>query len=131
MLNALSDGRVPAHTPVVVRSKSADLTQNQLAPLDGDVAPIDGDVLSGTLFARQNTNRAQILTIADGKPAFLEKPETLLANTAFYDAKIAEGLLPIPTPSATKVVFDLQGRRVAQPNHRGIYIINGRKVVVR
>ena len=130
-LNALSDGRVPAHTPVVVRSKSADLTQNQLTPLDGDLAPIDGNVLSGTLFARQNTNRAQTLTLANGKPAFLEKPETLPANTAFYYAKIAEGLLPIPTTSATKVVFDLQGRRVAQPNHRGIYIINGRKVVVR
>ena len=130
-LNALSDGRVPAHTPVVVRSKSADLTQNQLTPLDGDLAPIDGNVLSGTLFARQNTNRAQILTLANGKPAFLEKPETLPANTAFYYAKISEGLLPIPTTSATKVVFDLQGRRVAQPNHRGIYIINGRKVVVR
>ena len=130
-LNALSDGRVPAHTPVVVRSKSVDLTQNQLTPLDGDLAPIDGNVLSGTLFARQNTNRAQTLTLANGKPAFLEKPETLPANTAFYYAKIAEGLLPIPTTSATKVVFDLQGRRVAQPNHRGIYIINGRKVVVR
>jgi len=45
------------------------------------------------------------------------------------------GIIPIRTENGTTkadaMTFDLQGRKVAQPTQKGIYIQNGLKVVVK
>jgi hypothetical protein len=32
---------------------------------------------------------------------------------------------------SSKVIFDLQGRRVQSMNKKGVYIVNGQKVVIK
>ncbi|MCI7598686.1 MAG: hypothetical protein SOY06_07045 [Prevotella sp.] len=130
-LDKIADGKVGANTAVVVRSKSTDLADNQLVPLDEDVAPIDGNVLGGTLFAQNNNGSMKTLTVANDQPAFLLIPETVPANTAFYEGKVANGIGSLHNTFGRSVVFDLQGRKVATPQQKGVYIINGQKVVVR
>ncbi|EJW91538.1 hypothetical protein EVA_20352 [gut metagenome] len=39
-------------------------------------------------------------------------------------------LAPVPAVQPTRI-YDLQGRRVKQPLHGGIYIVNGRKKYVK
>ena len=130
-LDKIADGKVGANTAVVVRSKSTALADNQLVPLDEDVAPIEGNVLRGTLFAQNNNGSMKTLTVANDQPAFLLIPETVPANTAFYEGKVANGIGSLHNTFGRSVVFDLQGRKVATPQHKGVYIINGQKVVVR
>lgn len=130
-LDKIADGKVGANTAVVVRSKSSALADNQLVPLDEDVAPIEGNVLGGTLFAQNNNGSMKTLTVANDQPAFLLIPETVPANTAFYEGKVANGIGSLHNTFGRSVVFDLQGRKVATPQQKGVYIINGQKVVVR
>ena len=88
-------------------------------------------------------------TTADGKPAFVKSnitylpankcylkvnsaPDELLIMTqAEYDAYVT-GIDQITTneKEGEKVIYDLQGRRVQAPT-KGVYIVNGKKVVIK
>ena len=73
-----------------------------------------------------------------------EKAFTVGANTAYLpaiampearafislDGEEATGIAEVKGIAAEQQVYDLQGRRVAQPV-KGLYIVNGRKVVVK
>lgn len=69
--------------------------------------------------------------------AFLELPETAAAKGTVYidfdniDAPTT-GINNVQNQDAAKgkVVYDLQGRRVENPQH-GVYIVNGKKVVIK
>ena len=41
------------------------------------------------------------------------------------------GIDGVDAEQAGEFIFDLQGRRVAEPEKGGIYIINGQKVLVK
>ena len=88
---------------------------------------------------------------ADGKPAFVKSNiQYLPANKCFLavNASTAPDVLKIMTEAeyeayvtgveqittsttdGTKVVYDLQGRRVQAPS-KGLYIVNGKKMIIR
>jgi hypothetical protein len=89
-------------------------------------------------------------TTADGKPAFVKTNiDYLPANKAYLTVSSLEvdvlpifteeeyqeyitGIeeLPAVTPAGKKVVYDLQGRRIAAPS-KGLYIVNGKKIVIK
>lgn len=89
-------------------------------------------------------------TTADGKPAFVKTNiDYLPANKAYLSVSSSEvdvlpifteeeyqeyitGIeeLPAVTPAGKKVVYDLQGRRIAAPS-KGLYIVNGKKMVIK
>jgi len=89
-------------------------------------------------------------TTADGKPAFVKTNiDYLPANKAYLSVGSSEvDVLPIFTeeeyqeyitgieelPAAAtdgkKVIYDLQGRRIAAPS-KGLYIVNGKKIVIK
>ena len=130
-LEEMAGGKVPACTPVVVRSKSADLSANQLLPIDEEVAAVEGNLLKGTFFPQKNAGTMKTLTLSGGHPAFLAVPETVAGNSAYFDGQVANGLRQLSAASTSRTVFDLQGRRMNGTAPKGIYVINGRKVVVR
>ncbi len=130
-LEEIPDSKVSACTPVVVRSKSVDLSANQLLPLDEEVAAVEGNMLKGTFFPQKNDGTMKTLTLSGGHPAFLAVPETVAGNSAYFDGQVANGLRQLSAVSTSRTVYDLQGRRMNGTAPKGIYVINGRKVVVR
>ena len=116
-LEEIPDSKVPACTPVVVRSKSVDLSANQLLPLDEEVAAVEGNLLKGTFFPQKNDGTMKTLTLSGGH--------------AYFDGQVANGLRQLSAASTSRTVYDLQGRRMNGTAPKGIYVINGRKVVVR
>ena len=70
---------------------------------------------------------ASSFSIQPGK-CWLTLPETLQATTAFrFESTTAVEQLKISNENAA--IYDLSGRRVNDMNQRGIYIVNGQKVV--
>ena len=64
---------------------------------------------------------------------------TAYARTAhFLDGEDSEGsettgisLTPNPSPEGEGSVYTLDGRRIEQPTKSGLYIVNGRKVIIK
>ena len=89
-------------------------------------------------------------TTADGKPAFVKTNiDYLPANKAYLSVGSSEvdvlpilteeeyeeyitGIdeLPAVTTAGQKVIYDLQGRRITAPS-KGLYIVNGKKMIIR
>ena len=87
-------------------------------------------------------------TTADGKPAFVKSNISYLPANKCYlavssdapdvlqivtEAEYATGIHELnvsTTTDDTKVIYDLQGRRVTAPT-KGLYIVNGKKVIIK
>jgi hypothetical protein len=87
-------------------------------------------------------------TTEDGKPAFVKSNISYLPANKCYlavssdapdvlqivtEAEYATGIHELNVSSTTddsKVIYDLQGRRVTAPK-KGLYIVNGRKVIIK
>ena len=133
---------VPAGTPVLVVSETQAATA-EAAITAGLTATTEANDLVGSYVSAQPAN-ALVLNAVDGKPGFypLASGSTLAANRAYLDGTVAVRSLLVPgeltgirgltetgqTPAGT--AFDLQGRRVARPHH-GVYIVGGKKVVIK
>ena len=119
-------------------NESADtpLHTNQLKISDGTVTG-DGTVAGSTIYVlAKKTNGVGFYKLADG--------QKVLAGKAYLEVTGGESRSFIgigddttgidEVSSKTEEVrsdyFDLQGRRVAQPT-KGLYIVNGKKVIVK
>lgn len=86
-------------------------------------------------------------TTADGKPAFVKSDiQYLPANKCYLavnssapdvlqivtEEEYATGINELEAPATEKpqVIYDLQGRRIATPS-KGLYIVNGKKMVIK
>lgn len=127
-LAAIADGKVPALTPVVIRSRSSLAQDNCLVPVSDVLPAIEGNVLSGTLFAQDNTDQAVTLCMTDGKPVFAHRAALLDANTAYYTGQVASGIETLSLGAASQL-YDLQGRKVSAAGQKGFYIVNGQKII--
>lgn len=145
------EGVVPANTGVVVLAKEG---QYDFVANNGTTAAVDGNLLKGyagraeyDVVVKPADATNYVLTVMEDVAAFYRKDNhfKVYRNRAY---------LSVPSPTATKgfrmvfenndgtteisdvvlgisgkqAVFDLQGRRVQTPN-KGVYIVNGKKVI--
>ncbi len=148
------DGIIPANTPVVLKYV-ADIENGNvfLQVSDSEKAAIESD-LKGTLADTYITDNSYVLSRIDGVVGFYKATMNQLENTAFLtngfkaylpksentpdetrffvfnfgdDTETAiEGIEAENTADAA--VYDLAGRRV-QKAQKGLYIVNGKKVI--
>ena len=58
-------------------------------------------------------------------------PGIVFKTTAFAIRNTATGIEDIKAAGGKGAIYDLQGRKVESPSHGGIYIVNGKKVVIK
>lgn len=120
---------VAAETPVIIRSTSVNMADNKIVPLFEGGSEISGNVLKGVLFSMPNDGHMVTLGAKEKSPVFSAYHVQFPANTAYYDGDLAGvGAVGSDAEGDAKM-YDLMGREVKDPNARGIFIVNGRKVV--
>lgn len=152
---------VPAGTPVLLKMRSSDPSKNKLIPVGNEFISstnkVSNNLLSGVFLGNKEKNTTQYrvlnvspttgkigffklsssVTYMGANKAFLVLPATASAKGGIYidfdniDAPTT-GINNVQNQDAAKgkVVYDLQGRRVENPQH-GVYIVNGKKVVIK
>lgn len=150
-LTEYANGVIPANKGVLLVSDNATSATFTLAN-DADVTAIDNDLKGVTaateLTGVDNSERVRIFSTKDGVAGFY-KPNSnitsLAANKAYVMAPAKEGALAlnfggnvtgINSVSDNAVmpnnveIYDLAGRRV---NHavKGVYVVNGKKIIVK
>ena len=104
-----------------------------LAMKDGVVGMYE-DALSGGTF-KNNANKAYLvlgdknLGIYD-EEVDTEDPGIQLSNSYYFDFSGTTAVEEVVTENEEKIYYDLSGRRIQNPT-RGIYIVNGKKVLVK
>jgi uncharacterized repeat protein (TIGR02543 family) len=137
---------VPAGTPIIVKTETQgatvnvpvttddadDVSGNKLVAGDGTTAWNGTDGYSYYYLASDQFHLATSGTLQSGK-AYLKvagSPTAPSLNLGF-DGEGTTGIKAIDNSQLTiDNVYDLQGRRVAQPT-KGLYIVNGRKVIIK
>ena len=147
------EGVLPANTAVIVKANpNSDV---EFAYSTGDPADVSGNLLLGTLYNKNIAVEAYVLNNGtngigfygailnkDGNTAFLNNankaylPATAGANltASFYgfDWEGTTGISEVKGENGeVKAIFDLTGRRVEEITAPGIYIVNGKKVLVK
>lgn len=115
-----------ANNPVVIKSQKA---QSAFIPVEDNIVTTDNNVLLGTLFAQENAGNQFTLKVVDDKACFWRHPKTVPANSAYVisNSEFA-GINVIKNNVNTDVVYDLMGRKVMKAE-KGVYIVNGKKMV--
>lgn len=150
-LTEYANGVIPANEGVLLVSDNATSATFTLAN-DADVTAIDNDLKGVTaateLTGVDNSERVRIFSTKDGVAGFY-KPNSnitsLAANKAYVIAPATEGALALnfggnvtginsvsdnAAMPHSAVIYDLAGRRV---NHavKGVYVVNGKKIIVK
>ena len=132
-------GKVPANTGVILRSKSAAAVANVLLPIDEQLAAIEGNLLKGTCLPMDGEGKCALGGF--GNPnvgwniAMCEQMETIAANSCYTEEQAVFASMPdgikatLNSQLSTLNYYDLQGRRVTAPAKKGVYVVNGKKVV--
>lgn len=134
---------IPAGKAVILKSTAASIT---LTPAT-TTATLEGNALQGTATELTNPGNAYVLNKGTNGVGFykLQAGKTIGANKAYliYSGGGAPSFLNFVEGNVTGIempkaettdsnaeVYDLQGRRVANPT-KGMYIVNGKKVVIK
>ena len=142
-LKEVPNREIPATKAVILKSSSSSIT---LTPAT-TTATLEGNQLVGTATAITNPGNAYVLNKGTNGVGFykLSSGGTIGANKAYLTysgpSTLARSFfgfdettgIEMPTAEvidADAVVYDLQGRRVAQPT-KGLYIVNGKKVIIK
>ena len=129
----LLKGEAGAKVSIVETSGAAELAGNSLhgtTKADGTTATKGSNdyyVLSGDTFKKFTGD-----TFTANK-AYFEVAGTTVQGRVFsmiFDDGTTTGITSTAMQPSTEQYYDLQGRRVAQPT-KGLYIVNGKKVVIR
>ena len=141
---------LPANTPVIVKAAAGEYA---FASTDA-TATVEGNLLSGTLYTKNvtPTGTAYVLSAPAGKVGLYQAELTdgafqNNANKVYFDAPAAAeivsysfnfdwagttGIESVTAEGAQDgAIYDITGRRVKAITAPGIYIVNGRKVVVK
>lgn len=139
--------KVPANTGIIVKGNKDDVVNVAIAT--GDTDDVTGNLLKGTVNTPKAValNEAYGLSKTDGKFHLLNAG-TIPANKAYLLASEvfqagAAAVLDLDFGETTGVntlnvergtlngeCYNLNGQRIAQPT-KGLYIVNGRKVVIK
>ncbi len=142
-LSSISD--IPAGTPVILKtSSSADSHKMTLTKATTTSSDATGNLLSAST-AGQNLNSGNIYRLGygvDGVGFYPWSTASATAGIVYINTTagarsiklVFDDETSIQTMSAgqkqPELIYDLQGRRVAQPT-KGLYIVNGKKVVIK
>lgn len=150
-LTEYANGVIPANEGVLLVSDNATSATFTLAN-DADVTTIDNDLKGVTaateLTGVDNSERVRIFSTKDGVAGFY-KPNSnitsLAANKAYVMAPATEGALALnfggnvtginsvsdnaAMPNNVEI-YDLAGRRVSHAV-KGVYVVNGKKIIVK
>lgn len=121
--------KIAAETPVIIRSTSANILDNKILPLTEGGETADGNALKGVLFAQTNNGSMVTLQAGNNGPFFDSYLPEFPANTAYYDGELAGVSSIYMQNNGETKVYDMMGREVKDPNAKGIFIINGKKVI--
>ena len=141
------EGVIPANTGVIVEAEAGSYTFEVATEAGSDVA----NELIGTTVNTYITKEAYVLGIVDGvvglykaemaggvwlnnaNKAYLPASAVPNKSAAFYgfDWNGTTGIENVVTENGAKAIYDLTGRRVETISAPGIYIVGGRKVLVK
>lgn len=146
-LNPVS-GTIPAGTAVVLKYTDAVKTAGSLSfATAADVASISGNVLAGqanTIAASGITNPYTLQNPAtgigfypyngtnlNGFKAYMTKGTTSVRGFLFEEDGTTTGINALETETpGMQAIYDLSGRRVSKAQ-KGLYIVNGKKVILK
>ena len=150
-MTKITDGIIPAQTGVVLRGEQGDYSFIYAAAAG---TAVTGNLLRGYAGAAEfrevtlptDGSTIYVLAVENDKAAFYKKEDgfKVYNNKAYLNVPAAqnvrslairfEGSTEIETstlnPQPSTEVYDLMGRRVLNPT-KGMYIVNGRKVVIK
>lgn len=144
-------GALPANTGIIYNGK-----WTEKGSAVSDEANVEGNLLEGTVDATNISKEAYVLAKVDGEVGFYKAQMNKDEGTAFLNnankAYLPVDKLPSSVQNAKalkfdfnttavenvevetegkKVIYDLSGRRVNEMAQPGIYIVNGKKVMVK
>jgi hypothetical protein len=90
------------------------------------------DIYTGTIYLNQGSEEIASWTNIGIQSIYYGGGEVNMSNVAWYNAEdpLVTGIASMKADGENTVIFDLQGRRVAKAG-KGLYIANGKKVVVK
>ena len=152
---------IPAQTPIILELETTQSNANRLLPIASSNTISTNNILKAIFFDEVKTTvetngktirvfninpntsvrnplgfyRYRGTTVKGNKAFLLVDANTSGAKLDGYDMENEEttaGIEEVATPKTNNetVYYDLQGRRVEKPN-RGIYIVNGKKVIIK
>ncbi len=141
------EGAIPANQGVILTGNDAALTGIELLPANTHaVADLSDNKLLNSADAAKTLSAANgdyVLTSKNSVIAFYPADGTLAKNKAYLNLSGSSapafilnfggettGIESVEAGNGTQTVFDLSGRRV-QKAQKGLYIINGKKVLVK
>ena len=148
----IEGGKIPANTGVIIK---ADANTYNFAITGEEVAAIEGNIFKGTVNKQTITKENgsyYVLGVVDGKVGMYNAVNGADAATFInaghkaymylegasssagyrFDFDGTTGITEVETENANDaVIYDLTGRRVQDMNRAGIYIVNGKKVLVK
>ena len=145
VLTKIGDGVIPANTGVIIKGDEGSVVEFAATTTESTYPT---NVLTGVTTATPMTAGDYVLYNNNGTAEFRKVTATnLAANKAYLPAAKLNSTAPalsvvfgddeitsIATPKTTVVTddqyYDLSGRRIAQPT-KGIYIKNGKKIIVK
>ena len=129
----------PAETYAIpVATSGTDYSSsNKLVAGDGTAVAYDDNSGYNYVLSVDGSN-AMFMRIVDGKPATVSVGKAYLAldsapsahSLNLFDDEETTGVNEVKTQKADGQYFNLAGQRVAQPT-KGLYIVNGKKVMVK
>ena len=142
-LNEVTSGKVPANTPVVLYKAGADGTAINVPVIasadavgSNDLKVSDGTNPGPNTYVLANKTHGVGFykwaggSLTSGK-IYLQGASPAREFLGFGDVTGIESLTPSPSPKGEgNEYYNLAGQRVAQPT-KGLYIVNGRKVVIK
>ena len=143
-------GVLPAKTGIIVKAAEGNYTFSYAAEA---TANVEGNLLEGTVTDKNIEGEAYVLGVVDGEVGLYKAlangtswlnnankaylPASVASGAASYSFRFGEGttgINEVTTESGeVKTVYDLTGRKLKGENGnlKGIYIINGKKVLVK
>ena len=145
-------GTIPAMTGVIFKSNPKSNTGSE------ELANVEGNLLEGVLMNTNKTEEAYVLGCVDGEYGFYKADMNQLDGTAWL-ANAGKAYLPVSALPASaqgaasfsfrfgegttgisevkgengevKTIYDLTGRRIEAITAPGVYIVGGKKVLVK
>jgi hypothetical protein len=141
-------GVLPAETGVIVNATEGNYTFSYAAEA---TANVEGNLLEGTVTDKNIEGEAYVLGVVDGEvglykalangtswlnnanKAYLPASAVPNKTVAFYgfDWDGTTGIENVEVENEVKAIYDLTGRRVEEITAPGIYVVNGKKVLVK